>query len=188
MNNCPLSPEHDCGLRLWKVYGDRAIMLKERGLYMLLAILLLVPAVGCNESPVVASASSGENVRTKHAAETTFDDIKFDMELNDLFSRSMLTEKVEGLFGQRIRIRGYMYPTLKRRGLKGFVLVRDNQECCFGPGAALFDCIRVQMNPKTTAEFSIRPITVEGEFKFEEFADMDGTIRAIYLLENATVQ
>jgi hypothetical protein len=159
--------------------------------YLLLPLALLVPNLGCDSAPVIADSSTPRKVHTISSAqtvETTFDDIKFEMELNDRFKRSLLTPKVEDLFGQRIRIRGYMYPTLKRRGLTAFVLVRDNQECCFGPGAALFDCIRVQMHPDKSAEYSIRPIAVEGVLKFEEFADMDGTTRAIYMLEQASVE
>lgn len=159
--------------------------------YFLLALVLLAPSLGCDSAPVVADSGTRpqvRNVSSTQAVETTFDDIKFEMEIDDPFKRSLLTPKIEELFGQRIRIRGYMYPTLKRRGLTAFVLVRDNQECCFGPGAALFDCIRVQMHPDKTAEFSIRPIAVEGVFKFEEFTDMDGTTRAIYLLEQASVE
>jgi hypothetical protein len=159
--------------------------------HAILLALLLSPLAGCDSAEVVASASGDRPVRTVGATQTvesTFDDIKFEMELNDPFQRSLLTPKIEDLFGQRIRIRGYMYPTLKRRGLTGFVLVRDNQECCFGPGAALFDCIRVQMHPDKTAEFSIRPIAVEGVFKFDELTDLDGTTRAIYLLEQTSVE
>lgn len=159
--------------------------------FALLLALLLAPLAGCDSSPVVAGAAAPRKARTvsnTQTVETSFDDIKFEMEIDDPFKRSLLTPKIEDLFGQRIKIRGYMYPTLKRRGLTGFVLVRDNQECCFGPGAALFDCIRVQMHPDKTAEYSIRPIAVEGVLKFEEFADMDGTTRAIYLLEQGTVE
>ncbi len=158
---------------------------------LLLAFALLMPAAGCDTSPVVASSNPQRPLRTVSASktvDTTFDELKFEMEKTDPFKRSLLTPKIEDLFGNRIKIRGYMYPTLKRRGLTGFVLVRDNQECCFGPGAALFDCIRVQMHPDKTAEFSIRPIAVEGVFKFEEFSDVDGTTRAIYMLEQAAVE
>lgn len=196
MTNCPLSPKsltREPGTLLVGVEVQRfgGEGWGEGGLCCLLALLLLLPAVGCDSAPVVADSGAPRKVRTvssTQVAETTFDDIKFEMELTDPFKRSLLTPQVEDLFGQRIRIRGYMYPTLKRRGLTAFVLVRDNQECCFGPGAALFDCIRVQMHPDKTAEFSIRPIAVEGVFKFEEFADMDGTTRAIYLLEQASVE
>ncbi len=117
----------------------------------------------------------------------SFDDIKFEMEKTDPFERSMLTPKIEDLFGRRIRIRGFMFPTLKKRGLKDFVLVRDNLECCFGPGAALFDCIVVHMNEGQTAEYSIRPIAIEGTFRLEEIV-LDGTHLAIYRLDCESVK
>jgi len=117
----------------------------------------------------------------------SFDDIKFEMEKTDPFERSLLTPKIEELLGRRIRIRGFMLPTLKKRGLKEFVLVRDNLECCFGPGAALFDCIVVHMNEGQTAEFSIRPIAVEGTFSLEEIV-LDGTHLAIYRLDGESVK
>jgi hypothetical protein len=158
------------------------------------ALLLLLVALpwgsGCDSSPPVASisaAEASENSSPGRARETTFDDIKFEMEKTEKFERSMITPQIEELFGRRIRIRGYMFPTLKKRGLTQFVLVRDNMECCFGPGAALFDCILVHMQPGKTAEFSIRPVAVEGRFRFEEFVDYDGTIRAIYHLDGEAV-
>ena len=160
-----------------------------RGSLLLMAVLL-APSMGCDSQPVVANSANRHELPAAASTgplETSFDDIKFEMEIDAPFDRSLLTPKVEELFGKRIRIRGYMYPTLKRKGLTAFVLVRDNLECCFGPGAALFDCIRVLMHPDKTAEYSIRPIAVEGTFKFEEFTDMDGTTRAIYLLEEAAV-
>src|SRR3954452_1583634 len=100
----------------------------------------------------------------------TFDDLRFDMAVGAPFHRSMLTKQVEALNGQKIRIRGYILPTPQKRGVRQFVLVRDNQECCFGPGAALYDCILVEMQPGKTAEYSIRPVAAEGVFKIQEFA------------------
>jgi hypothetical protein len=112
----------------------------------------------------------------------TFDDIKFEMEVGAPFERSMLTPQIEAMVGQRIRIRGFMLPTAQKRGIKQFVLVRDNQECCFGPGAALYDCIFVEMQPGESAEFSIRPMAVTGTFGVREFIGPDGTHLAIYHL------
>ncbi len=120
--------------------------------------------------------------------ETTFDDLKFPMEKTDDFAESLLTARVKGLFDQRIRIRGYMYPTPRTRGLKQFVLVRDNLECCFGPGAALFDCILVTMAGDATAEYSIYPVAVEGTFRFEVLAGPDGHPLAIYQLAGEAVK
>jgi len=120
--------------------------------------------------------------------EATFDDVKFEMEKTEAFQRSMLTPKAQSLFGKRIRIRGYMYPTLRRKGLTQFVLVRDNLECCFGPGAALYDCIVVTMAPGKTAEYSIRPIAVEGTFRLEELPGPDGRPLAIYQMVGEAVK
>jgi hypothetical protein len=120
--------------------------------------------------------------------ESSFDDIKFPMEKTQPFERSMLTPKAESLLGKRIRIRGYMYPTLRKRGLTQFVLVRDNLECCFGPGAALYDCIVVSMTPGQTAEYSIRPIAVEGTLRLEELKGPDGRTLAIYQMAGEAVK
>ena len=118
----------------------------------------------------------------------TFDDLRFDIQPGDPFHREMLPESIEGMDGQRIRIRGYILPTPQKRGIQQFVLVRDNQECCFGPGAALYDCILVVMQPGTSAEFSIRPVAVEGRFGISEVRGPDGTHLAIYRLDADSVR
>ncbi|MGD9644352.1 MAG: DUF3299 domain-containing protein [Pirellulales bacterium] len=118
----------------------------------------------------------------------TFDTIKFDIEKDQPFFREMLTPAIEKLFGQSIRIRGFIYPTFQQSGITSFVLVRDNQECCFGPGAALFDCIVVEMKPGKSTDYSIRPVTVEGTFGFSELKDPDGIQRAIFHLDGESVR
>jgi hypothetical protein len=118
----------------------------------------------------------------------TFDDIRFDIKPGQPFHREMLPPEIESLTGQRIRIRGYILPTPQRRGIKQFVLVRDNQECCFGPGAALYDCILVEMQGGATAEYSIRPIAVEGTFDVQEVMGLDGKHLAIYHLSAESVR
>ncbi len=162
-----------------------------RGCVVLLFFGALILVGGCERSPSVAVGSTPQlptQPPTGAVRETTFDDIKFEMEKTDPFHRSLLTDEVEQTFGHKIRIRGYMFPTLKKRGIQQFVLVRDNLECCFGPGAALFDCILVHMQPGKTAEYSIRPVAVEGLFSFEQFTDYDGKVRAIYRLDGEAVE
>lgn len=117
----------------------------------------------------------------------TFDDIKFEMKKGDPFERSMLTEKIEKLEGTTIRIKGYMLPSFQQKGIKQFVLVRDNLECCFGPGAALYDCIIVEMQGSASATFTVKPIAVEGVFKIQEFKGPDGKHLAIYHLDGIKV-
>jgi hypothetical protein len=117
----------------------------------------------------------------------TFDDLRFDIQPGDPFHREMLPKAIEEMAGQRIRIRGYILPTPQKRGIKTFVLVRDNQECCFGPGAALYDCILVEMNPGATAEYTIRPVAVEGTFGIQEVKNGDMHL-AIYHLDAESVR
>ena len=136
---------------------------------------------------VESPASQGDLERL---LDKTFDDIKFDIEPDAPFDRSMLTEQINGLDGQRMRIRGYILPSAQKR-LQEFVLVRDNQECCFGPGAALYDCILVEMNPGQSADYSVRPVAVEGRFRVEEFENPlnpEGPPLAIYRLAGETVR
>ena len=95
---------------------------------------------------------------------------------------------VEHLERERIRIRGYILPSFQQTGLSQFVLVRDNMECCFGPGAALYDCVVVRMQPGKTADFSIRPVAVAGTFRLEELLGPDGRHLAIYALDGEDVR
>ena len=88
----------------------------------------------------------------------------------------------------RIRIRGYILPSFQQTGLTQFVLVRDNMECCFGPGALLHDCVVVRMKPGKTASFSIRPVAVTGTFRVDELRGPDGRHLAIYALDGEAVE
>ena len=118
----------------------------------------------------------------------TFDDLRFEIAVGQPYKPEMLPETIEAMKGQRIRIRGFILPTPQKRGIKTFVLVRDNQECCFGPGAALYDCILVEMETGKSAEFSILPVTVEGTFDIQEVRGPDGMHLAIYHLAAESVE
>lgn len=98
-----------------------------------------------------------------------FDDLKFDIDKGEPFDDSQLNDRVKSLDGKKVKLSGFILPasTFRQTGIEQFVLVRDNQECCFGPGASLFDCVYVQMVGGNTAEFAVRPVTVEGKFKID---------------------
>ena len=110
------------------------------------------------------------------------------MQKGDPFSRDLLPTRVTALENTRVRIRGYILPSFQQTGLTQFVLVRDNMECCFGPGAALHDCVVVRMLPGKTAAFSIRPVAVTGRFRIEELRGPDGRHLAIYAIDGEQVQ
>jgi hypothetical protein len=157
-----------------------------------LLLLAVLVAAGCGGPPPVAApaAAPGAAARRPAAAprEISFDDIKLEMEKGAAFTRDLLPERVTALADTAIRIRGYILPSFQQTGLTQFVLVRDNQECCFGPGAALHDCVVVRMRPGKTADFSIRPVAVAGRFKIDELRAPDGSHLAIYALDGEEVK
>ena len=131
---------------------------------------------------------SPEPARPTTPRDISFDDIKLDMQKGDPFTRDVLPARVTALESTRVRIRGYILPSFQQTGLTQFVLVRDNMECCFGPGAALHDCVVVRMLPGKTADFSIRPVAVAGTFRVEELRGPDGRHLAIYAIDGENVQ
>jgi len=117
----------------------------------------------------------------------TFDDVVFDIEKDEPFERDMLTEEIEAMEGKRISIRGFILPNgTKASGNKRFILVRDNKECCFGPGAALYDCMLVSLEKGHEVDFTVRPIAVEGTLKLKEMVIGDRTM-AIFRLSKCRV-
>lgn len=121
------------------------------------------------DKPKAETNASSKSALAK--GEITFDDLKFDIEKDAPFEREMLSQTVKQLHGRKVKLRGYILPStlFKETDIKQFVLVRDNQECCFGPGAALYDCVMVEMVEGNTTDFVTRPVTVEGKFKIHEY-------------------
>jgi hypothetical protein len=148
------------------------------------------PAKSTEPTKTTAEGVSETRVRTpprgkksdnSGIAEITFDDIKFDMkEKEERFRREMLTPAIEALNGKTVRLRGYILPSFQQRGLTQFVLMRDNMECCFGPGAWIYDCVIVEMKEGKTADYTVRPVAIEGTFEVSEFLDADGKHLAVY--------
>jgi hypothetical protein len=138
--------------------------------------------------PPPAPPPTAAPARTQAVRDISFDDVKLEMQKGEPFTRDRLTPRVNALESTRVRIRGYILPSFQQTGLTQFVLVRDNMECCFGPGAALHDCVVVRMEPGKTAAFSIRPVAVTGTFRVEELRGPDGRHLAIYALAGEDVQ
>ncbi len=127
----------------------------------------------------------------KTKGEISFDDLKFDIEKGGDYDPSMLTDEIRGLDGKRISIRGFILPStlFRETNIDEFVLVRDNQECCFGPGAALFDCVVVNLVGGTRTDFTTRAVTVSGTFRLKEYRYPDGVGHfAIFNLEGTSVK
>lgn len=94
---------------------------------------------------------------------------------------------LRSLDGERVRIRGFMYPTFETK-VERFTLLRDNKECCYGPGAKIYDSIDVQMKPGTLANYvsDRESLEVVGRFRICMQAEQ-GYIMGLYVIEDATV-
>ena len=119
--------------------------------------------------PAEAAKERKAREAAKKRGEITFDDLKFEIEKGAPFKSGMLTGENKELDKKTWKIRGFILPTtlFSKSNIREFVLVRDNQECCFGPGAALYDCIMVTMAPGKSINFSTRVVAVKGVLEID---------------------
>jgi hypothetical protein len=120
--------------------------------------------------------------------ELTFDNLKFEMEKGGDFDRSMLTPEINTYNNAIVRLRGYIRPSFSQSGLTKFIFVRDNKECCFGPGAAIYDCVLVKLSKGLETDFTVRPVTIEGKFSLKEYKGPDGKVWSIYRMSDTKVK
>lgn len=91
------------------------------------------------------------------------------------------------LDGQRIRIRGFMYPTFEATGLTAFTLARDNGICCFVREPKIYDIIAIKLAKGQTSDYiDNKPFDVEGTFRIVPEADEE-ELYQLYSIEDATV-
>lgn len=146
-------------------------------------------ATSSNAQPAAATSPAiSAEVQRPATRDITFDTVKFDIQKDQPFVRSMLTSAIEKLHNMPVRIRGFILPSFQQTGLTQFVLVRDNMECCFGPGAALYDCIVVEMAPGKSTDFTTHPVAVEGVFTIHELRSPEDRCMAVYHLEGEKVR
>lgn len=95
---------------------------------------------------------------------------------------------LRGLDGQRIRIRGFMYPTFEAEGIERFVLARDNQICCFGRDPKIYDLVQVDMRAGKTTHYipATRAFDVIGRFKIDLESE-GGKHLGLYYIEDAEI-
>lgn len=79
----------------------------------------------------------------------------------------LIPDEIQKLDGAKVFIKGYMRPPAQRTHLSAFLLVRDNQQCCFGPLSQVnyFDQVRVELVPPLKAEYSTGVYRVGGRLQ-----------------------
>ncbi len=100
---------------------------------------------------------------------------------------NLLPDWLKDLDGQRVRVRGFMYPPFQETGIVVFVLARDNQICCFGRNPKVYDLVKVTMRSGTSANYiQNRPFDVVGVFHIRPNVDGD-TLVMLYEIDDAQV-
>jgi len=155
-----------------------------------LTCLAMIPlqATAQTENQSDSTQTKSGSPTTKENFELTFDDLKFEMEKGSKFERSLLTDKINSYDNNVITVRGYIRPSFSQSGLKKFIFVRDNKECCFGPGAALYDCILVRLAKGSTTNYTVRPVTIKGTFTLKEYEGPDGKVWSIYRMNDTEMK
>lgn len=92
-------------------------------------------------------------------------------------------ESARQLDGQRVFIKGYMYPGARDSRIASFVLVRDNGTCCFGgPTPKLTDMIEVTLAEPLRINYTMRTLAVAGTFHVQTGA-VEGLGQVLYKLD-----
>lgn len=89
---------------------------------------------------------------------------------------------VKALDGQKIFLKGYIYPTNRTEDLPSFLLVKDNRQCCFGGQPEVTDMILVQMQDGQTIDYLKGLVSVAGVFRVEPARGPEG-LTPLYRLE-----
>jgi hypothetical protein len=77
------------------------------------------------------------------------------------------------LDGQRIFIKGYVFPDGQQYDIQRFILVPDMGTCCFGGQPALTDMIEVTLRDPLRVEFALRKRKLAGTFS------VDGSLKPV---------
>lgn len=117
----------------------------------------------------------------------TFEDLNLNMQADIVYRPVMMTERVRELEGKRIKLKGVMHPDAKLKKIKEFVLLK-NIECKFGPGGQADHLAEIEMQGDATANFTNRPVEVEGVLRIAPYQGIDGNTWSIFRIEATSVR
>ncbi len=140
----------------------------------------IVPSVPDSEEPPAPEREADAERERDQLVLITFDDLELKMAKDSVFDRSLLTDRVKELDGHRVRIRGFIYPSIMQQsGITKFPLVKNTQ-CKFGPGGIAHHLIVVEMQEGSSTSFTVRAVAVEGRLSLSPLEGPDGNTWAIY--------
>jgi hypothetical protein len=111
------------------------------------------------------------------------------MKPDELQERSavIVPPEIAALDGKKVFIKGYIRPDSipVSRGIKEFLLVRDNNQCCFGDLSkiAYYDQMYVNLVGSRTIDYSQGVFRMGGVLKIEPQNLMPGSLRPVFSLQ-----
>lgn len=147
------------------------------------------------EAAASANVAAADEARTfkvegpESAIRVSFDDVDLLKVMNldpvPTDAPERLPKWLKELDGKRIRIRGFMFPPFQDTDIRGFVLARDNQICCFGRKPKEYDLFDIFMRKGVTTHYiEGRPFDVVGILHIKSEIEK---YTAMYELEDAVV-
>ena len=103
----------------------------------------------------------------------------------DLAAGEMVPPEILALEGKTVFIKGYMRPPEMRSNVSKFLLVADNNQCCFGPlnTVKYHDQIDVQLEPPMRADYSTRLYRLGGKLSINPDNARRGPGHPVFRLE-----
>ena len=90
---------------------------------------------------------------------------------------------VKALEGEKVFLKGYIYPTGQDKGLRAFLLLKDNGQCCFGGQPELTDRLGVKMMEGKEIDYYSGKVSVAGTFRLNDRFTGQGKLEPIFILE-----
>ena len=127
----------------------------------------------------------------ENAIRVNYDDLNLlrvlNMEPVPSGAHKMFPDWLKNLDGKRIRIRGFMSPSYKPKGLEFFLMGRDNKACCYPGRAKIYDLFPVKLRDGVTTDYiQNRPFDVVGIFQIKPWQE-DGEWLRMYQIVDAVV-
>ena len=87
--------------------------------------------------------------------------------------------------GRDVLLKGYMYPGKQTSGIRQFLLVRDQGDCCFGGNPKITDRVLVTLAEPAGVEFTPRLVKIAGRFSVRPAGAPEIGGGVLYHLEGA---
>ena len=90
--------------------------------------------------------------------------------------------------GRDVLLKGYMYPGKQTQGIRQFLLVRDQGDCCFGGNPKITDRVLVQLTETVGIDFTPRLVKIAGRFRVRPAGAPEIGGGVLYHIEDARLR